>query len=48
MVVMRSSTELFPGLLIAGELQKGHSFIALYLNEVRLPVTSFRFSEVVV
>jgi len=45
MVVIRSSAESFPGILIAGDLQKGHGFIVLCWNKVRLPLTSFHCSE---
>lgn len=37
MVIIGSSVELFPGIVIAGDCQKGHGFVVLCLNNVRLP-----------
>lgn len=37
MVIISSSAELFPGIVIAGDWQKGHRFIVLCLNNIRLP-----------
>lgn len=37
MVIISSSAELFPGILIAGDWQKGHGFTVLCLNNIRLP-----------